>query len=122
MVMASGGAFVVEDAEKENLRAARFEVSPTGPIFGNRTLAPRGAAAEREASVLEMLGIPDSSGWKVPKGIRLRGSRRSFRVKPERLHLKNSKTGDLTLAFELPAGSYATVLIEEVVGPVASTT
>ena len=120
IVMASGGLFVVEDAARDNERVARFEISPTGPIFGRRTLEPLGSPARRESAVLEALGIPAPTDWRVPKGIALRGSRRSLRVQPRDLSLR-ARTGDLTLDFELPAGSYATVLIEEVVGPVCST-
>ena len=118
MVMASGGPFVVEEVERENERVARFEISPTGPIFGSRTLAPVGPPALREAAALEALGVPASTQWNLPKGIRLKGSRRSLRVQPRDLCLEMLRSGDLTLAFELPAGSYATVLIDEVVGPV----
>ena len=91
-----------------------------GPIFGRRTLEPLGSPARRESAVLEALGIPAPTDWRVPKGIQLRGSRRSLRVQPRDLSLR-ARTGDLTLDFELPAGSYATVLVEEVVGPVCST-
>ena len=39
----SGGVFEVEDAAAENVRAARFEISPTGPIFGTKMSRPSGA-------------------------------------------------------------------------------
>ncbi|MDJ0868958.1 MAG: tRNA pseudouridine(13) synthase TruD [Myxococcota bacterium] len=114
-VCASGGLFLVEDAEREGARAARFEISATGPIVGARMEAPTGAPAERERAVLEALGLDDPGSWSLPRGIRLRGARRALRVRPERAELE-CEGGVLRLAFTLPSGSYATVLVEELLG------
>ena len=111
MVHASGGCFVVEDLAREAPRAAAFEISATGPIFGTRVLEPRGAAAERERAALAQFGVsPDN--LPVPRGIRLRGARRPLRVRPEDATAEAGE-GALVLHFSLPPGSYATVLIEE---------
>ena len=83
-VHASGGLFVVEDLAREAPRAAAFEISATGPIFGTRVLEPTGAAAERERAALAALGV-DPDALKPPPGIRLRGARRALRVRPEAL-------------------------------------
>ena len=40
-VEASGGLFWVDDPERERPRAAAFEISATGPIFGTRARPPR---------------------------------------------------------------------------------
>ncbi len=121
VVHASGGLFRVEDVERESARAARFEISATGPIFGSRTLAPEGAPGERERAVLAELGVPGDPD--PPRGIRLRGARRALRVQPEDARLEVMASGDgagdgLRLRFTLPPGSYATVLLEELLaGP-----
>jgi tRNA pseudouridine13 synthase len=103
--------FVVEDPAREAARAAAFEISPTGPIFGKRVLAPTGAVAERERSALAAYGV-DLARLSPPAGIRLRGARRTMRARPEAALI--TRSGDrMRLRFALPSGSYATVLIEE---------
>ena len=115
VVHASGGLFRVEDAEREAPRAAAFEISATGPIFGTRVLTPSGAAAERERAAFAALGI-DPETLRPPPGIRLRGARRALRVRLEAADAVAE--GDaLRLRFTLPAGSYASVALEELFGP-----
>ena len=109
-VHASGASFVVEDAEQEAPRAAAFEISASGPIFGTRLLEPRGAAAERERAALRAAGVPES--LRPPRGIRLRGARRPFRVRPEDAACEAVASDALRLRFTLPPGSYASVLVE----------
>ncbi len=115
VVHASGGLFLVEDVEREAPRAAAFEISATGPVFGTRVMTPSGAAAERERAALAALGI-DPETLRPPPGIRLRGARRALRVRLE--EAEAVAEGDtLRLRFTLPAGSYATVALEELLGP-----
>jgi tRNA pseudouridine13 synthase len=109
VVHASGGLFLVEDPEREAPRAAAFEISPTGPIFGARMRRPEGRPGERERAVLEALRIPESP--RPPRGIPLRGSRRPLRVRPEAARAE-AREGLLRLEFSLPPGSYATVLLD----------
>jgi tRNA pseudouridine13 synthase len=111
MVHASGGCFVVEDLAREAPRAAAFEISATGPIFGTRVLEPQGEAAERERAAIELLGVVPGN-LHLPRGIRLRGARRPLRVRPEDASAEPID-GGLELCFSLPPGSYATVLLEE---------
>ncbi len=115
VVHASGGLFVVEDPDRENARADLFEISPTGPLFGTKMKAPEGHVAECEAVILRAQGIPASADLRPPTGIRLRGSRRALRV-PLGEFRGDFEGEALRLRFELPAGSYATVLVEEIVG------
>ncbi|MCG8590574.1 MAG: tRNA pseudouridine(13) synthase TruD [Proteobacteria bacterium] len=117
MLASSGGAFVVEDEARENERAAAFELHPTGPLFGTRLLEARGAAAKREREAQEALDVPPDWAERAPPGLRLRGARRAARFRPEELSLAYAE-GCLHLSFQLPAGSYATVLVEELVGSV----
>jgi tRNA pseudouridine13 synthase len=114
VVHASGGLFRVEDPRAEAARAAAFEISPTGPIFGTRVLEPDGAVRARERAVLAAYGI-DPDAPRVPRGLRMRGGRRSLRVRPEEVRA-SPVAGGLELRFTLPSGSYATVLLEEVLG------
>jgi len=113
MVHATGGSFRVEDGARESRRARLGEISATGPIFGSRVLAPTGPAAKRERAALRALGLdPDASPPRLP-GLRLRGARRAFRVFPSEVSAE--REGDaLVLSFALPAGSYASVVLEEV--------
>jgi tRNA pseudouridine13 synthase len=119
MVERSGGVFLVEDPAREQPRARAFEVSATGPIFGTRVPEPRGAPLERERAVLEELGIPAGAALRPPRGLRLRGGRRSVRVRPAEAGCEVLGPGALRLRFTLPAGSYATVLVEALCGPLA---
>ena len=117
VVHASGGLFRVEDAVREAPRAAAFEISATGPIFGTRVLAPSGAAADRERAAFAELGV-DPEKLRTPPGIRLRGARRALRVRLEAADAV-AEPDALRLRFTLPAGSYASVALEELFGPEA---
>ena len=117
-VEASGGLFVVEDAALEAPRAEHFEISATGPIFGTKMKAPEGAVAEREDAVMRELEIPLGDALRAPRGIRMRGGRRAVRVRPDSLRVERADA-DLILHFALQSGSYATVLLEELLGEYA---
>ena len=112
---ASGASFLVEDAEREAPRASAFEISPTGPIFGSRMLEPRAAPQERERAVYQNLGLPSRETLRLPRGVRLRGARRPLRVRPEAASSEFLGGGVVRLSFTLPPGSYATVLVEELI-------
>lgn len=110
----SGGLFLVGDLAVENERASRFEISATGPLFGTRMERPGPAVDARERAALEDFGI-DADTLKPPPGVRLRGGRRPFRV-PVGNPIQQHDGDVLRLAFTLPAGSFATVLLEELLG------
>ncbi|MCL4686576.1 tRNA pseudouridine(13) synthase TruD [Myxococcota bacterium] len=118
-VVASGGLFLVEDEAQEAPRAARFEISATGPIFGSggRDPVPTKAAAARERAALAALGVTDELLGQAPAGIRLRGARRALRIPVPDAALTVAGSV-LRLSCSLAAGSYVTVLVEELVGPV----
>jgi tRNA pseudouridine13 synthase len=114
VVHRSGGLFVVDDAVAESPRAAEFEISPTGPIFGAKMRQPRGAARELEAAVWSERQLPDWDDLALPRGLRVDGTRRPLRVPVTGASLQRLAGEEtIELRFELPAGSYATVLIEE---------
>lgn len=121
----SGGLFWVDDLERDQERAARFEISATGPIFGTRMRAPTGEVAALEQRVYERFGLPAPDALTLPRGLRARGSRRPLRVRPEALELEWLEAGSgsetetlpaLRVCCGLPAGAYLTVLLEWLVG------
>ena len=114
MLHDSGGVFLVEDVAREAPRAAAFEISATGPIFGTRMSEPQGEVARRESELLAAHGI-DPRGLRLPPGIQLRGARRALRARPGDASV-DFDADVLRLRFTLPAGSYASVLVAELVG------
>lgn len=115
-VCESGGLFTVEDPDLDNERAARFEISCTGPIFGTRVMAPSGAPGARERELLARYEIP--ALLEQARGVRLRGGRRALRAALEAPALEIEPTA-LRLDFSLASGCYATVFLESLFeGPV----
>lgn len=112
VVHASGGLFLVGDPAPEAMRAERFEISPTGPIFGVKMKRPAGEVAALEQTVMNEIGVGDLDAMRLPRGLHLDGTRRALRVRPE-VSATVWDEGLLRLEVELPAGSYATVLLEE---------
>jgi tRNA pseudouridine13 synthase len=108
VVHSSGGLFRVEDVDREQPRADLFEISPTGPIFGSRVLSPAGSPLATETGVLCEFGLSEE----MLTGQRLRGSRRALRARPEAA-AQNYEDGVWRLGFSLPSGSYASVLLSE---------
>jgi tRNA pseudouridine13 synthase len=109
----SGGLFRVEDTVKEQGRADAFEISATGPIVGPRTLTPEGAPARAEREALAGAGLDPDALPAPPRGVRMRGARRPLRVRPGSCDVQSGEGPSLHVAFTLPPGSYASVLLEE---------
>jgi tRNA pseudouridine13 synthase len=107
----AGGLFVVKDLPAEQARFDRREIVHTGPMFGRKMMATAAVAAEREAAVLTEVGLTPASfhGY----GKLLEGTRRHNLIWIDDLsgHVEGN---DAILRFTLPAGSYATVLLHEV--------
>ena len=110
----NGAPFLVTDATVEQPRADAFEISPSGPIFGYKMRLPTGDALALETSLLADEGVRFEAFRKVV-GIRLPGTRRPFRM-PMQLHdVSETVNGaGIRLSFTLPAGGYATVVLEEI--------
>ncbi len=110
----NGAPFLVTDATVEQPRADAFEISPSGPIFGYKMRLPTGDALALETSLLANEGVRFEAFRKVV-GIRLPGTRRPFRM-PMQLHdVSETVNGaGIRLSFTLPAGGYATVVLEEI--------
>ncbi|HVT88998.1 MAG TPA: tRNA pseudouridine(13) synthase TruD [Tepidisphaeraceae bacterium] len=111
----NGACFLVEQSAKEQPRCDAFEVSPTGPIVGHRMTLPQGQPLEMEEQVLKSHGLK-LGHFKEEGRDQAKGARRSLRVKPTDTSLEGGvdHLGPyITVAFTLPAGSFATVLMRE---------
>lgn len=114
VVHATGEWLWVDDPERYRPRLEAFELSPTGPLVGVKVRRPRGEVAALEKAVAEELGLPDPDGLRLPYKLQVSGDRRALRIRPGGMeHTWDPAEGMLELAFELPPGSYATVLLEE---------
>ena len=103
----TGGLFHVIDPAAEQERADRLELSPTGPIWGKKMMAARDEAAALEREILDRQGLTPDIFRKQP------GSRRPLRIPLREITLREEPDG-LRLEFFLPKGSYATVLLAEI--------
>ena len=101
------------DSEKFQSRVASIEVSPTVPLWGKKMREPTGDVFEQELAVLHTFGLDQvvfcrSNHYGT-------GARRPLRVP-----VANTRVSDgidahgsfVLVQFSLPAGSYATVVIE----------
>lgn len=107
----AGGMFVAKDAAAEQARFDAKEIVTAGPMFGKKTYPAEGAAAGREEAVLRDNGLSLSSFGGFGKLVL--GTRRHNMVYLDDLAATWEPEG-LRLSFTLPAGSYATVLLREV--------
>ena len=106
-----GGLFVAEDVPTEQQRFDARETVTGGPMFGKRTFATAGIAAEREATVLADHKLSEKSfdGF----GQLMGGTRRHNLIYIDDLTSEWQAEG-LRLKFTLPSGCYATVLLREI--------
>jgi tRNA pseudouridine13 synthase len=82
---------------------------PTGPMFGPTMVTPTGAAFELEDRVLAAEGLPNDVWFRFYK--LTQGTRRKLWV-PVQAEITTAP-GGFWIEFRLPAGSYATELLEE---------
>lgn len=98
-------------------RVTCMELSPTGPLWGPKMRMPKGEVLEGELADLEEGGVVDAlqhNDKRLAAGAR----------RPLRVPLNNTSIGSgvdehggfVRVQFELPAGSYATVVVEELLG------
>lgn len=106
----SGGTFVCEDPATDGPRVASFEVSPAGPMPGHR-LRPSSAGVprEREERILRAEGMTLAD--LARGGDEAQGTWRAARL-PVAIALEPVE-GGYRAAFDLPRGSYATVVMRE---------
>lgn len=112
----NGSVFLVMDAAAEAPRAASFEISPTGPIFGARMTCAQGEPGRVEKAILDAEQIaPDD--FRAVKGMKIHGSRRPLRFAMEDLRIDRGSDDQgayVELAFALDAGCYATTILREI--------
>ena len=100
---------VEEPDEALNARVAGFDVHPSGPLWGRGKSPAAGEAGAAEAAALvgsEVL--MEGLEW-----VGLSHERRALRVKVEAPEVRQGEAGGWWLAFTLPAGAYATVVLRE---------
>lgn len=112
MKMDNGACFLVEDAHKEQGRVDRFEISPTGVLFGSRVSWASGEPGEIERRVVEDSGSTREGLVDAAKACGFRGERRSFRIPLAELDWTLNGSV-LTLSFFLLPGAYATSVLRE---------
>ncbi|MDP1826195.1 MAG: tRNA pseudouridine(13) synthase TruD [Archangium sp.] len=106
----TGGEFICAEPAVDQPRVDSLEVSPTGPLFGPEMRRPEGVVDALEEAVLTEEGI--TRELFVAGGNETMGARRLLRIAME-LESAEAEGDVLRLKFSLPAGSYATVLLRE---------
>ncbi|BAU57478.1 tRNA pseudouridine 13 synthase [Halorhodospira halochloris] len=112
MLDASHSHFAVVEADKYLASRARHGlVHPTGPLPGQHRDAPEGVVGQLEERVLapaaELIAALERQG--------LKAQRRALRVMPRNLRWQWRTPDRLEVSFQLPAGSYASILVREIV-------
>lgn len=113
----TGGTFNTEDVTREQTRLDAGELVITGPMWGPKMRRATEAAGELEADVLAASGLDDAAFSAI--GHLAAGTRRPMVVWPTEVAVE-PVTGDaVSVRFTLPAGSFATVFIHELIGPLS---
>jgi tRNA pseudouridine13 synthase len=111
--------FRVEDVAAEQQRVDRWEISPTGPLIGYRLTLPGEEALAIEQAAFEQFALAPEDFKRAEKD-RAKGDRRALRVKPQDVKLESGVDDHgayVLVAFTLPAGSFATTLLGEIMKP-----
>jgi tRNA pseudouridine13 synthase len=112
-IHASGACFRVDYPAAEQARADAFEISPTGLMPGKKAMLARGQAGILEEALLDKERMDDTH-YTGLKGLQLSAERRPLRINAANITC-SAEDSSLILEFSLPAGSYATSLIREIV-------
>lgn len=107
----NGAAFLVHDVPEEAPRVARFEISPSGPLFGRSLLRAESRPGRLEEDVLAAAGL-EPSLLEAKGPFALSGGRRALRFPLRDVTVKR-EAEDLILGFFLPRGCYATAVVAE---------
>jgi tRNA pseudouridine13 synthase len=111
----NGSCFLVEHAEAEQPRATAFEISPSGPLIGYRVSLPEKEPLKIEQEIFASHGLSPED-FRKSGSVRVKGDRRPLRVRPTDIEIAagvDEHGSHITVAFTLPAGSFATVLLGE---------
>ncbi len=110
----NGACFRVEDLAREQLRADRFEISPSAPLFGPKALLAEEQVGAAEQQLLAEYDLRPQS-WKLADGLTMPGERRSLRVPLVGAEISAEAPDCLKFDFSLPKGSYATSVLQEII-------
>lgn len=108
----NGACFSVDSPQDEQHRLRNQEISPSGPLFGVVAPRPQGLPALLEQHMLQASGISWQALQKAGKR-RLPGTRRPFLVPITGPSVHSLEQGDIEITFQLPAGSFATSVLQE---------
>jgi len=111
----SGGLFVTTELDVDQPRVDRGEVVPTGPLPGGRETEPPPGTEARALEDEAIAAVGATREDFARAGRELPGARRPLIVRAQDLTLHLDPQPRLT--FSLPAGAYATVLVEGVLAP-----
>ncbi len=111
----TGGQFATDDVAREELRLRAGQIELTGPMWGPKMPRPTGDALQLELDVLQACGLDTEIFTRL--GALAEGTRRALLVRPIDLSASMIDEG-LMLQFTLPAGAFATVVVNEFAGPV----
>jgi len=104
----TGGLFLVDDIDTDQVRFQDREIVYTGPIFGSKMKSPSGEPAEVEQAILD----GEEISTEMFKKARADGTRRVGKIYLDDLKSYPVENG-MRFTFSLPKGSYATVLMRE---------
>ena len=122
----NGAVFSVDDALARDQttieRLARLEISPSGPLWGPKMTRASGETDARELAALDAMGVTldDVTAWERRTKIGLPGARRPLRVPlvdPDAEGGVDEHGEYVRVAFELPAGAFATMVLREIMKP-----
>ena len=104
-----------EDVESSDIleRVRSFAISPSGPLWGEKMRLPSAEVLELEQSVLSSFGVNEAHLSQMKKIAK--GARRPLRVQVGNpiASMGSVSNGDFVgVEFDLPSGSYATVVIQ----------
>ncbi len=112
MLEGSHSIFSVDAVNDEiEQRVASGDIHPTGPLWGRGSLLSAKLAKQHEERVLE-----EFSEWR--NGLEMAGlkqERRALRLSVTDISWRGPEKDELRLAFSLPRGAYATVVVRELV-------
>ena len=111
----NGAVFLVESAETEQPRCDAFDISPTGPLVGYRMTTPTGEPLAIETRAMDASKLTPED-FRGAGRLKVKGARRPLRIRPTDPEIEGGVDDHgpfVLVAFTLPAGSFATVLLRE---------
>lgn len=111
----TGGLFTVEDLDAELPRVAAWEINPTGAMYGYKMMPAQDEAGALEDEILAAseLTLEDF------RPVKAKGTRRPLRYRPDGLTW-SLEDNVVSVSFFAPKGSFATMLLRELMKPEAA--